>query len=425
MKHVWTALLVSMLAAAALTSASQLTRRDACDSDNGGLTLLPGFCAAIVADGLGPARHLTVAPNGDLYVELHNNGIGGSVVALRDIDGDGRYDQQQQFGVGLGGTAIAWRNSFLYVGADTQIVRFSMDGIALLPIGPPEIIVGGLPDAGAHAAKSFAFGEHGEIYVHVGTPTNACQTGGDRRPGVPGQRPCPDLTLNAGIWRYAADTLGQSHAAQNRFATGIRHTVGVAWNPATHSLWAVQNGRDQLNLWPAFDTVENANLPAEELLEIPQGADFGWPYCYFDPFQGKRVEAPEYGGDGSRTADCARYAKPEATFPAHYAPLDLLFYAGSQFPGTYRNGVFVSFHGSWNRSPLAEGGYSVMFESLRRDVADGPPVVFADGFAGTSQPTPGSAQHRPVGLAESPDGALYVSDDVSGRIWKIIYIGER
>ena len=414
-----------MLAAAALTSASQLTRREPCDADNGGLALLPGFCAAIVADGLGPARHLTVAPNGDLYVELHDKGIEGSVVALRDIDGDGRYDQQQRFGAGLGGTAIAWRNNFLYVGADTQIVRFPMDGVALLPIGPPEIIVGGLPDAGAHAAKSFALGDRGDIYVHVGAPTNACQTGGDRRPGVPGQRPCPDLTLHAGIWRYSAETPGQSHAAQNRFATGIRHTVGVAWNPATHSLWAVQNGRDQLNLWPAFDIVENANLPGEELLEITQGADFGWPYCYFDPFEGKRVEAPEYGGDGNRTAECVRYTKPSATFPAHYAPLDLLFYAGSQFPGEYRNGVFVAFHGSWNRSPLPEGGYNVMFQPMRGDASSGPAVVFADNFAGTSHPTPGSAQHRPVGLAESPDGALYVSDDVRGRIWKISYIGER
>ena len=142
----------------------------------------------VVADTLGPARHITVAPNGDLYVELHDDKApGGSVVALRDTDGDGRFDEQQHFGAGLGGSAIAWRNNQLYVGADTTIVRFQMDGIALLPIGPPEVIVDGLPDAGGHSAKSFAFGEHGEIFVHVGAPTNNCQTS-DRVAGAPGRR---------------------------------------------------------------------------------------------------------------------------------------------------------------------------------------------------------------------------------------------
>jgi glucose/arabinose dehydrogenase len=114
-----------------------------------------------------------------------------------------------------------------------------------------------------------------------------------------------------------------------------------------------------------------------------------------------------------------------ATFPAHFAPLDLLFYSGAQFPAQFRNGVFVAFHGSWNRSPLPEGGYHVMFQPLRGDVAQGSAAVFADGFAGTATPSPSSAQHRPVGLAQSPDGALYVSDDSGGRIWKISYIGAR
>jgi glucose/arabinose dehydrogenase len=137
------------------------------------------------------------------------------------------------------------------------------------------------------------------------------------------------------------------------------------------------------------------------------------------------VQAPEYGGDGRNVGDCAKYARPVATSPAHYAPLDLLFYVGSQFPSQYRNGAFVSFHGSWNRSPLPEAGYNVMFQPLRGKTAPGTAVVFADGFAGTATPTPSSAQHRPVGLAEAPDGAIYVSDDSGGRIWKISYIGSR
>jgi glucose/arabinose dehydrogenase len=425
MKRVSTAMLLGMLTAAAFLSAGQLPHPDPCDADNGGLTLPSGFCAAIVADGLGPARHLTVAPNGDLFVELHAPDATPSIVALRDTDGDGRFDQQERFGEGLSGTAIAWHNNYLYVGADTQLVRFQMDGVSLRPISAAEVIVGGLPDGGAHAAKSFAFGEHGEVYIHVGAPTNACQGSGDRDAGVPGERPCPDLTLGAGIWKYSADTPGQLHASQNRFATGIRHTVGVVWNASTHSVWAVQNGRDQLSLWSGFDAEANANLPAEELLDVTQDADFGWPYCYFDPFQNKRVQAPEYAGDGHTVGDCAKYARPTATFPAHYAPLDLLFYAGSQFPAQYHNGVFVSFHGSWNRSPLPEAGYNVMFQPLRGNVTSGSAVIFADGFAETPAPSPSSAQHRPVGLAEAHDGAMYVSDDSGGRIWKISYIGGR
>ena len=180
-----------------------------------------------------------------------------------------------------------------------------------------------------------------------------------------------------------------------------------------------------MNLWPQFDATANASLPAEEILDVRQSADFGWPYCYFDPFQNKRVEAPEYGGDGRKTGDCARYAKPAATFPAHYAPLDLLFYSGATFPAQYRSGVFVSFHGSWNRAPLPEEGYNVMFLPMRGNAASGPASVFADGFAGTPAPSPTSAQHRPVGLAESRDGGMYVSDDSNGRIWKISYIGTR
>jgi glucose/arabinose dehydrogenase len=197
----------------------------------------------------------------------------------------------------------------------------------------------------------------------------------------------------------------------------------VAWNASTHSLWAVQNGRDQLNIWKAFDDIENADLPAEELQEIREGADFGWPYCYFDPFQNTRVLAPEYGGDGRNTGDCTTYAKPIATFPAHYAPLDLLFYTGAQFPAQYRDGAFVAFHGSWNRSPLPQAGYNVMFQPLHHEASGATAYVFADGFAGTPQPSPGTARHRPVGLAQGADGSLYVSDDVGGRIWRIRYTG--
>ena len=135
--------------------------------------------------------------------------------------------------------------------------------------------------------------------------------------------------------------------------------------------------------------------------------------------------APEYGGDGRAVADCAKYTKPVAIFPAHYAPLDVLFYTGTQFPEQYRDGAFVAFHGSWNRSPLPQAGYNVMFQPLNHDASTGTALVFADGFAGTPRPSPENAQHRPVGLAQGPDGSLYVSDDSGGRIWKISYAGMR
>ena len=161
------------------------------------------------------------------------------------------------------------------------------------------------------------------------------------------------------------------------------------------------------------------------MLLLKKNGDYGWPECYYDAFQQKLVLAPEYGGDGKKVDQCAQKKEPVATFPGHWAPNALFFYSGSMFPARYKDGAFIAFHGSWNRSPLPEAGYNVMFQPLRGHVADGPAVVFADGFAGTSQPTPGSAQHRPVGLAESPDGGLYMSDDVGGRIWKIVYIGDR
>jgi glucose/arabinose dehydrogenase len=423
---------ILMATAGAGVIAQQQNRPGPCDQGNGGLTLPQGFCASVVADNIGRTRHITVSPRGDLYAVLAAAGGRGqqgpaqpAVVALRDANGDGKFEQVERFGPGLNGTGIAWHDGYLYVGSNTQVVRFKMDGNALVPAGAPEVIVADLPPAGPHAAKPIAFGEKGELFVHIGSPTNACQDP-DRRPGVPGQNPCPTLATNGGVWKYDANKPGQKHVASARFTTGERHTPALAWNPVAHQLYDVQNGRDQLDtMWPQLFTAEdNANRPAEEMHLLKQGADFGWPSCFWDLTTKKRLLNPEYGGDGKKEGDCAKYDKPIATFPAHNAPVGMMFYTGTQFPAEYRNGAFITFHGSWNRTPFAMDGFNIRFVPFKGANPSGDSRIFASGFAGPAPVmTPNAAAYRPVGIVQSADGAIYVSDDTKGRIWKISYTG--
>jgi glucose/arabinose dehydrogenase len=434
MRKALIALFVAAAGAGAVAQQRQQAR-PACDPDNGGITLPQGFCAQVVADNLGATRHLAVSPSGTVYTVLAQGGgpLAGAptgpqppaVIALRDADGDGKLEQQERFGPGLQGTGIAWHDGYLYVGSNTQVVRFKIDGTSLVPSGQPEVIVDDIPRAGPHAAKPIAFGEHGELFVHVGSPTNACQDP-DRRPGVAGQQPCPTLNLYGGVWKYDANKPGQKHTAANRMTTGERHTPALAWNPAAHQLYDVQNGRDQLDtMWSKLFTAEdNANRPAEEMHLLKQGANFGWPYCFFDLQTKKRLLNPEYGGDGKMEGDCAKYDKPIATFPAHNAPVGLMFYTGTQFPAEYRNGAFITFHGSWNRAPFAMDGFNVRFVPFKGEQPSGDSKIFASGFAGPNPVmAPNNAAFRPVGLAQAPDGSIYVSDDAHGRIWRIRYTG--
>ncbi|MEM6641154.1 MAG: PQQ-dependent sugar dehydrogenase [Pseudomonadota bacterium] len=404
--------------------AKDATTRPCADKVDG-LTLPEGFCASVFATGLGHARHIAVHDNGDVYVSLR--GEDGGIVALRDTDGDGEADRDAKFGP-RGGTGIGIRSGYLYFAMPTRIVRYALDGTRLVPRGRPEIVVDGFNRQRAHATKTIAFDDAGGLYTNIGAPSNACQDP-QRTPGTPGQDPCPELAQHAGIWRYDADATDQNAFEDGeRYATGIRNAVATAWHSQVDSLYVVQHGRDQLSeLWPeSFTTAQRVELPAEEFFDVGQGDDFGWPYCFYDPFQKKKVLAPEYGGDGKEIGRCASARDPLVGFPAHWAPNALLFYTGEQFPARYRGGAFVAFHGSWNRAPEPQRGYNVAFVPLDdgKVVADGdkPYTIFADGFAGSDViPSPGSATYRPTGLAQTPDGALLVSDSRKGRIWRVSY----
>jgi glucose/arabinose dehydrogenase len=184
----------------------------------------------------------------------------------------------------------------------------------------------------------------------------------------------------------------------------------------------VSHGRDGLHeMWPQnYSEQQAATAAAEEMIRIASSrADYGWPYCYYDYPKQQRVIAPEYAFDKAGIDRCDRLIQPLMSYPAHWSPMSMLFYTGTMFPPEYRTGVFVAFHGSSQRSPLAEEGFHVIFQQFKEGLA-ADYTVFATGFANGAT-TAQSAAHRPVGLAQGPDGALYLSDDKGGRIWKIVY----
>jgi glucose/arabinose dehydrogenase len=402
----------------------------ACDPDNGGLKLPEGFCALVAAETTGPARHLTVASNGDVYVALQTAGrrggpaTGGGVVALRDLDLDGRFEIREPFGEGSI-TGIALRNDYLYVAKFNSVERYRMTRGQLKPAGSAETVVSGLPGVFQHGDKGIAFDGRGSLYVNIGAPSNTCQQP-DRRPGAKGQDPCPLLEKHAGIWRFDENKLGQTQQDGAMFATGLRQMPAIAWHDG--ALYIAMNNRDQLDtMWPdVFTAQDNAERPAEPLYRAVQGSDFGWPYCFFDYGQKRLLLNPEYGGDGKTVGRCSGYTEPVASYPAHWAPVDLMFYSGSQFPRRYRGGAFIAFHGSWNRSPLPQAGYNVTFQPFAGGKPSGAFEVFADGFAGQSPlMRPNDAAARPDGVAEAPDGSLYISESNKGKIWRVVYRPQR
>ncbi|WP_372935322.1 PQQ-dependent sugar dehydrogenase [Mariniphaga sediminis] len=393
------------------------------DSDNGGLTLPEGFSALIVVDEIGHGRHIVVNDNGDIYVSLKNHSQNKGIVCLRDTTGDGKADVVEYTGEHTG-TGIKLHKGYLYFGADSAIVRYPMQEGDLLPGSQWELIARGFPQERQHEAKPMEFDDQGNMYVTVGAPSNACMAQ-MRTKGSPGMDPCPILEYAGGIWKFREDVLNQEQLTDGvRYATGIRHAVANCWNSEVNELYVVQHGRDQLHQFfpEIYDSKQSAELPAEEFFLVTEGSDFGWPYCYYDPLQAKKVLAPEYGGDSEIQERCENKTDPVMAFPGHIAPNDLLFYTGNMFPERYRNGAFIAFHGSWNRAPEPQSGYFVVFVPFEGAYPSGDWEVFADGFAGEGIiNSTRDAEFRPCGLAQGPDGSLYVVDSNKGKIWRIIY----
>ncbi len=400
-------------------------QRVQCAPDNGGINLPPGFCATVFADSLPAPRHLRVMPNGDVYVSLIGRGgrsgapaTPGGVILLRDADRDGRADAQLDVVRGFRTSEVAVFDNHLYVENTRSVFRFPMKPGQVTPAGPADTIVSGMP-AGGHAAKTFAIARDGSLYVNIGSATNVCAApGGDpKRP----PDPCTELPTRAGVWRFDARKSGQTQRDGTRFVTGLRNAIGITIGP-DNAVWATQHGRDALQGWPdLFDAKYGAENPAEELVRLRRGDDYGWPYCYYSNAEKKLVDAPEYGGDGRKTTRCTSKTPPVAAYPGHWAPNDLAFYTGSSFPAKYRGGVFIAFHGSWNRAPEPQAGYRVVFQPMRDGKAAGAYETFADKFSPSSGGE--GPNRRPTGLAVGPDGALYITDDATGRIWKVVYRG--
>ena len=408
------------------------------DPGNGGLFLPGNFVALVVVDSIGPARHLAVNDNGDIYVKLRysKKGTGGNI-ALRDINGDGKADSIVRFGdydnTGSLANAMRIHNGYLYYASELVIYRNKLTPGELVPRSEMEIVLTDDHTHGAHwhITKPMAFDDKGNMFVPFGAPSNACQDlirtpGGT--PGVAGLDPCPELQEHAGIWQFDANKIGLTQRDGRKFATGIRSVVAMDWNRADKNLYVVMHGRDDLHmLWPdKFTPWQSAILPSEEFLRVKSGDDFGWPYSYYDQVQKKHVLSPEYGGDGKMPARDRSLRAPVIGFPGHWAPNDLLFYEGNQFPERYKHGAFIAFHGSTNRAPYPQSGYFVCFVPFKNGEPAGEWEVFADGFAGVDPIINVSdAAYRPMGIAEGPDGSLYVSDSRKGKIWRIMYTGDK
>lgn len=421
---------VSLLIAAVGGGANALSpvgvAEDAAVDPATGISLPDGFKATVFADDVGQARHIVAAPNGWVYVALRRSVRGMGAVALYDPDGDGRSTERQYFAEGLQGSGVGVHDGHLYYSTDTAVMRWPLPESGA-PTGDATIIAEGFVPETQHASKNFTFDGDGNLYVNVGAPSNACMRE-MRKKGSPGMRPCPILEKYAGIWRFDADTPNQDQMSDGHlYSTGIRNGLALAWNTHADALYMAQHGRDQFaSFFPEmFSNEQSAELPSEEFHRLDDGSDVGWPYSYYDHIKGERMVMPEYGGDGQTVSNEGQ--DPLVGFPGHWAPNGMMFLKSDALPADYRKGAFIAFHGSWNRAPLPQQGYRVVYLPMDDDGnVSGDWVTFANGFAGPEPVmNPRNAVHRPMGLAEGPDGAIYISSLMSGgRVWKVTYEGE-
>src|SRR5688500_17005310 len=410
------------------------------DPDNGGLVLPKKFEALVVVDSIGNARHLAVNENGDIYVKLTFNqkmdGSGGTV-GLRDLNNDGKADSIVYFGdyKDEGGSAVGMsiHDGHLYTSTVRQVLRTKLTPGKLIPENKTEVMFTDEDSnvtSNWHTTKPVAFDDKGYMYIPFGGPSDAGQDISYGPIGIPGGKgldPSPELEKHGGIWRFDAKKTNQTQKDGTKFSTGLRSIVGMQWNPADKSLYAVVNGIDNFyTLYPTLYTPwQAAVLPAETLVKVTEGSNFGWPYAYYDQLIGKNVLQPGYGGDGKIIGRADSFDLPVIGFPGHWAPMDILFYQGDQFPERYKKGAFIAFHGSTDISPYPQAGYIVCFVPFENGKSNGKYEVFADGFTVVDTVVnTNDAKYRPMGLAEGPDGSLYISESNKGKIWRVMYKAE-
>jgi glucose/arabinose dehydrogenase len=409
------------------------------DSDNGGLYLPDNFKALVIVDSLGPTRHIAVNKNGDIYAQLNYPDDGKGTIGLRDINKDGKADSIVHFGDyvdrGRAGTGISIYNGYLYTTTRKYIYRNKLKAGELVPLGETEIVFTDTDknlERNWHTAKPLAFDNKGYMYVPFGAPTDACQDvlkyGPNGIPGGSGLDPCPELEAHAGIWRFDANKTDLTLQDGYKFASGIRSVVGIEWNPRDNNLYAVGHGIDNFHtIYPnLFSSFQAAILPAETLLKVTEGSDYGWPYAYYDHIQKKNVLQPGYGGDGKMVGRASLFDVPMMGFEGHWAPMDVMFYHGDQFPERYKNGAFIAFHGSTDRPPYPQAGFIVCFVPFENGKAIGKWEVFADGFTRVDTVVnTNDAKYRPMSLSTGPDGSIYISESNQGKIWRIMYKGDK
>ena len=381
------------------------------------LTMPHGFHATVIAEGVGPARHLAIRENGDIYISTRpgRDTAPVGIIALR-LDRDHKVVETEHFSTVSGGTGIRFYGHALYASSPTSVYRFDFNKDELVPSAAPQLVVDGMPAAG-FPSRGIVFDGKGGLYVTVGAASNICLDPAAPKSAPPaGLKPCPSLAERSGVWRFDAERLNQKFPSDGeQIATGLRDMMAVDWSKKFHGFYGVMQGRND-----HIDTV------SEELHRIDKGTNLGWPYSYYDTALQSRVLASEYGGDGKAPAQ-GDFDVPLAALPAHQSPLDLLFYDGKQFPASYQNGAFIAYHGGAG-APMAEGhrGYDVVFLPFGSDGKPGQPQSFIEGFAGPEpgDRNPAKAAYRPTGEAVGPDGSLYVVDGQKGRLWRISYDGK-
>src|SRR6266542_3247794 len=342
------------------------------------LTLPAGFTANVFAAGLTSPRFMAIGPGGTIFV---TGMTGGQIYALPDRNSDGVADEVQVWADNLRQPhGLAFHEGYLYVGETNRVVRFRV-GPDDTRQGDSEPVVAELPSGSGHWTRTVGFGPDGKLFVAVGSSCNVCEETDQRR---------------AAISVYNAD------GSDGRvFMRGLRNAVGLVWRPGAAELWATNNGRDQLG----------DDVPFETVYQARDGGNAGWPNCY--PAPGGILPDPQFGQPNI----CQTVDAPAVTFQAHSAPLGLRFYDGNNFPEAARGDLFVALHGSWNRS--APVGYKV----IRIPFAGGTPGQAEDFVTDwmASEGNRGSVWGRPVDVLVAPDGAMLISDDDGGAIYRITY----